>query len=329
MKRPAPKTLERIGLVGLGLMGRGIATCFLGHGFEVVAFNRTASRARQARVAIAEHLREAVRRKVFRRAQVAHWERRFQTVRSCAKLVECSFVIESVKEDLVLKRQLYDELGSALAPDAVIASNTSSFPLTLLQKGRRHPERMIVMHWAEPAWITRFLEVVRNEHTSYETVRRTRLVARQCDKQPSILNFDIRGFIANRLMYAFIREACHLAESGVADVATIDQSFRNDTGWWSALAGPFRWMDLTGIQAYGLVMDDLLPELCNSGKLPAIMKRMREQGVRGIADCKGFYSYNRRTAKAWEKAWVDFSFDIRRLVRKYEARLRKAGAIED
>jgi 3-hydroxybutyryl-CoA dehydrogenase len=328
MKRATTQELERIGLVGLGLMGRGIATCFLGHGFEVVAFNRTASRARKARVAIGEHLREAVRRKVFRRAQVADLERRFKTVRSVAELSACSFVIESVKENLVLKRQLYDELESSLAPNAVIASNTSSFPLTLLQKGWRHPDRMIVMHWAEPAWITRFLEVVRNERTSDETIRRTRAVARACDKQPSILNFDIRGFIANRLMYAFIREACYMADIGVADFATIDQSFRNDTGWWSALAGPFRWMDLTGIQAYGLVMDDLLPELCNSGKLPAVMKKMRAQAAQGIANRKGFYRYNRSTAKAWEKAWVDFTFEIRNLVRKYEARLRKAGAIE-
>ncbi|MCX7825800.1 MAG: 3-hydroxyacyl-CoA dehydrogenase family protein, partial [Verrucomicrobiae bacterium] len=208
--KPA-KSLERIGLVGLGLMGRGIATCFLGHGFEVVAFNRTASRARKARVAIGEHLREAVRRKVFRCTQVADWERRFKTVRSIAEMADCSFVIESVKEDLALKRQLYDQLESSLSPNAVIASNTSSFPLILLQRGRRCPERMIVMHWAEPAWITRFLEVVRNERTAEDTIRRTRAVARACDKQPSILNFDIRGFIANRLMYAFIREACYLA----------------------------------------------------------------------------------------------------------------------
>ena len=108
-----------------------------------------------------------------------------------------------------------------------------------------------------------------------------------------------------------------------SDFATIDRSFRNDTGWWSALAGPFRWMDLTGIQAYGLVMKDLLPELANSGQIPRVMQEMLSAGAQGTADGRGFYDYDPQTAAAWQQAWVDFTFEIRKLVKKYEDRLQQ------
>ena len=312
-----------VGLVGLGLMGRGIAACLLGHGYEVVAYNRTHARARRAREAIGGILDEAVRRRTLKRSHVKGWQDRCRPRRSCEGLADCPIVIETIKEDLPLKRRLFGEIEKHVAPDTVIASNTSSFPIVLLQKGRKHPERMIVMHWAEPAWITRFMEIVRNEVTTDETVRRAEAVGERCGKEPGVLQFDIRGFVANRLMYAFIREACYLADIGVADFETIDRSFRNDTGWWSALAGPFRWMDLTGIESYGLVMKDLLPELCNDGRMPGVMRKMLREGAKGVANRKGFYPYTRESAKAWEEAWVDFTYDMRSLVKRYEERVRR------
>ncbi|MBT3379893.1 MAG: 3-hydroxyacyl-CoA dehydrogenase family protein [Lentisphaerae bacterium] len=317
-----------VGLVGLGLMGRGIAACLLSHGMRVVAFNRTAERARKAREFIANAMDEVVARGVAEAETVADWAERFTIVPAIDGLAECPFVVESVKEDIVLKRDLFGQLEACLAADAVIASNTSSFPLTMLQSKSQHPERFVIMHWSEPAWITRFLEIVRNEVTSEATITRTKALGLACGKEPSFLNFDIRGFVANRLMYAFIREACHLADIGVADVATIDRSFRNDVGWWATIAGPFRWMDLTGIQAYGLVMEGLLPELCNDGKLPEIMEKMMAEGAEGTGNQTGFYPYTPETAKVWEEAWVEFSYDVRELLQKHEARLRERGALE-
>ena len=327
MERETKTAIREVGVVGLGLMGRGIAACLLSHGLKVVAFNRTRERAERAREFLAEAMDEVVRRGVVAQDRVADWQDRFVLASSYECLAVCPFVIESVKEDMALKRRLYREVEACVAEDAVIASNTSSFPLTMLQAESRRPERFVVMHWSEPAWITRFMEIVRNEKTSEDAIEKTRQLGLLCDKQPSFLNFDIRGFITNRLMYAFIREACYLADLGVADVATIDRSFRNDVGWWATLAGPFRWMDLTGIEAYGLVMEGLLPELSNRKELPEIMRRMREQSAQGTANRKGFYPYTKDTAAAWEEAWVDFTYDIRKLVRKYENRLKKAGAL--
>lgn len=327
MPRDTRPAIEEVGIVGLGLMGRGIAACLLSHGLKVVAFNRTRERAEKAREFLAEAMEEIVRRGVVPPSRVADWQDRFVVARSYECLADCPFVIESVKEDMALKRSLYREIEACVAENAVIASNTSSFPLTMLQSESLHPERFVVMHWSEPAWITRFMEIVRNEKTSEDAIDKTRQLGLLCGKQPSFLNFDIRGFVANRLMYAFIREACYLADIGVADVATIDRSFRNDVGWWATLAGPFRWMDLTGIEAYGLVMEGLLPELSSQKELPEIMKRMMADKAQGTANQKGFYPYTKETASAWEEAWVELSYDIRTLVRKHEDRLRKAGAL--
>ena len=169
----------------------------------------------------------------------------------------CDFVIESIVEDIDHKAALFDELESLLPPETVIGTNTSALPITLIQQGRTHPGRFVGMHWGEPCHISRFQELVRGEQTTDVTFTLAKELSIACGKEPSLVQKDVRGFIANRLMYAMLREALHLLESGVADVETIDRSFRNDMGFWATIAGPFRWMDLTGIPAYASVMKDL------------------------------------------------------------------------
>lgn len=298
-------------------MGRGIAACLLSHGFEVVAYNRTAARARDSKAHIKEALRELARRGVVPRTRIAGWKKRLHLAASIAELSKCRFVIESVKEDLPLKRKIYEELEEAVGARAVIASNTSSLPITALQDGRAHPERFIGMHWGEPAEIMRYLEIIPGRHTSARTVRLTRGLGEICGKEPTVLKEDIQGFLSNRMMYAMLREAFHLVESGIADVATVDRSFRNDMGWWALLAGPFRWMDLTGIPAYELVMEGLQPKLCNSKKVPALMREMVASGATGVGNARGFYKYSAASAKRWQKAWVEFTYDMRKLADKY------------
>ncbi len=310
--------IEPVGLIGLGLMGRGIASCLLAHGLEVIAFNRTARRARQSLPHIGRALDELTRRKLAPRRCVRDWRDRFRLAGSLSDLAPCGFVIESVKEDLPLKQQIFSELETALRPAAVIASNTSSLPITVLQAGAAHPERFIGMHWGEPAQIMRYLEVIPGDRTSARTVRLTRGLGERCGKEPTVLRQDIRGFLSNRLMYAMIREACYLVESGIADIETVDRSFRNDMGWWALLAGPFRWMDLTGIPAYAAVMEGLLPKLCDSTEVPKLMRDMVASGASGLGNAKGFYPYTRASARRWEHAWVDFTYEIRKLADKYE-----------
>jgi 3-hydroxybutyryl-CoA dehydrogenase len=311
------RQIEPVGLIGLGLMGRGIASCLLSQGLEVMAYNRTARRAQDSIPHIEKALRELVGRKLAPAGRLREWKRKFHLVGSVGELSPCRFVIESVKEDLPLKRRIYGELEAAVPARTVIASNTSSLPITVLQAGRRCPERFIGMHWGEPAQVMRYLEVIPGRQTCPRAVRLTRRLGEICGKDPTVLRQDIRGFLSNRMMYAMIREACYLVEAGIADIETVDKSFRNDMGWWALLAGPFRWMDLTGIPAYALVMEGLLPKLCNTKSVPRLMRDVVAGGATGIANAKGFYRYTKASARRWEHAWVEFTYDMRRLAEQY------------
>ena len=312
------KQIEPVGLIGLGLMGRGIAACLVARGVEVIAYNRTASRAQESVRHIGDALGELARRRMVSRSRTRDWKRRFHVVAALDQLQSCGFVIESVKEDLDLKRRIYGEVEAVVSARAVIASNTSSLPITVLQSGRKHPERFIGMHWGEPAQIMRYLEVIPGDRTSERALELTRKLGEFCGKEPTVLRRDIQGFLSNRMMYAMLREACYLVEAGIADIETVDRSFRNDMGWWALLAGPFRWMDLTGIPAYAAVMEGLLPKLCDNQSVPKLMRDMVASGATGIGNAKGFYRYTKASAKRWEKAWTDFTYDMRKLAEKYD-----------
>src|SRR5581483_4485151 len=180
-----------------------------------------------------------------------------------------------------------------------------------------HPQRILGLHWAEPANITRFMEVICGPQTSPASAQRAMRLARQWGKEPSLLRRDIRGFITNRIMYAMLREAFYLVENGFATVADVDRSLRNDLGYWITFAGPFRFMDLTGIPAYAAVMKDLLPELNCSTEVPRLMRKVAGSGARGVSNARGFYRYTPQQAKRWEDLFIDFSHEIRELAARY------------
>jgi hypothetical protein len=161
------------------------------------------------------------------------------------------------------------------------------------------------------------MEIVCGEQTSLTDARRVLSLARRWGKEPSLLRRDIRGFITNRIMYAMLREAFYLVESGYATIADVDRSLRNDLGYWITFAGPFHFMDLTGIPAYAAVMQSLFPELNCGTKVPDLMKKVVASGARGVSNAKGFYRCTPAQALRWEKQFLKFSYEIRRLARRY------------
>ena len=142
-------------------------------------------------------------------------------------------------------------------------------------------------------------------------------LAEEWGKEPSLVKKDIRGFITNRLMYAMMREGIHLVENGYATIEDIDRACRNDMGYWITFAGIFRFMDLTGIPAYLTVMKDLFPELDNSTKPPAFIEELVASGAKGASNAHGFYPYTKESAEKWEKLFVEFTYNIRKLSEKY------------
>lgn len=305
-----------VGVVGLGLMGNSIMACLLAAGHPVVGVTRSLARRRNTRRHLQSLLREMKREKLLR-ADPAKVLQNLRLTESFADLGECQLVIETVLEDLPAKYEVFRKVESAVPPETIVGSNTSAIPATTLQKGAAHPERFMGIHWGEPAHVTRFMEIICGEHTDLRFVERARSLAQGWGKEPSIVRRDIRGFLTNRCMYALMREAFYLVESGYATIEDVDRSLRNDLGYWMTLAGPFRFMDLTGVPAYMRVMKDLLPELCCSKEVPALLQKVVDEGGLGVANAHGFYSYTPEEAKRWEKRFLKFSYDIRALAQKY------------
>jgi 3-hydroxybutyryl-CoA dehydrogenase len=234
-----------------------------------------------------------------------------------SSLAHAEVVIESTVEDLAVKREVIHAIEAIVPSSTLIGSNTSAIPVSDLQSGAKHPERILGLHWAEPANITRFMEIICGKATSAGNLKRAVRFACSWGKEPSVLRKEIRGFITNRIMYAMLREAFYLVDSGYASVADVDRSLRNDLGYWITFAGPFRFMDLTGIPAYAAVMKDLLPDLNGSTEVPSLMQKVIRSGARGVSNAKGFYRYTPSQAKRWEELFIDFSHEIRRLAEKY------------
>ena len=310
--------IERVGIVGLGFLGRGIAACFLGHGFEVVGFTRRESTHSSAREYIEKALTELVEKANFPETILTSWADRYVSTAAIEELSSCHFVIESLVENLEVKQRYFDEVESVVASDVPVASNTSALPISQLQQGRRHPERFLGMHWAEPAHATRFLELIRGEQTNDACFDAAARLATRLGKEPCLIRKDIPGFIVNRLGYAMYREALYLLEMEVADAETIDRSFRNAVGLWATIAGPFRWIDLTGGPVlYARGMEHVLPSLSNARELPPSLAELAKLDAQGIVNGKGFFDYTDEDARKWEELFREHAWRVRELMNSY------------
>lgn len=305
-----------VGVVGLGLMGRSIVACLLAAGHRVTGITNDLEARREILDRVREYLDQAQAEGIAKQPTSMLLER-IRVSAAYSDLSSCGIVFESVTEDLELKRRIFREVEAAVPDSTIVATNTSAIPITLLQQPATRPQRFVGIHWDEPAHLTRFMEIIPGDATAAECVDRVAALTPYWNKEASILKRDVRGFITNRISYAMFREACHLVESGACTVEDVDRSLRNDVGWWIPFAGPFRYMDLMGVDAYYRVMRDLLPDLDTSPDIPPLMRRVVEAGGRGISNGQGFYRYTEAEANRWRERFVDFNGKIRRLTAEY------------
>ncbi len=306
----------RIGIVGLGLMGSSIVTCILAAGHEVTSLTRNIEKSGEAKERILNFLVQLQEEGMLKEDSNTVLER-LTITNDYSLFANHEVVIESIIEKVEDKRRVFQQLENVLSPTAIIGSNTSAIPVTILQSGLKHPERLLGIHWGEPAHILRFLEVICGEQSDVKYAEKIVALAEEWGKEPSLVRKDIRGFITNRLMYAMMREAIHLVENGFATIEDIDRACRNDMGYWITFAGLFRFMDLTGIPAYLTVMKYLFPELDNSTKAPHFIEDLVASGAKGISNARGFYPYTKESAEKWKKLFIEFTYDIRKLSEKY------------
>jgi 3-hydroxybutyryl-CoA dehydrogenase len=268
---------------------------------RVVAFVRSADSQREGEEYIERAMHELVSHAGYPADLPARWRDSIKFVTEYEPFHDSDFVIETVVEDVEIKNQVFDELERVVGNTVPIASNTSSLAVSLLAERREHPERFLGMHWAEPAYATRFMELIRGARTNDATFERAIRLACDVGKEPSLVQKDVPAFVVNRIGYAMLREALSLLEEGVADAETIDRSFRHAVGLWAAFAGPLRWVDLSGGPAlYGKTMSNVLPTLSNATEISASMRQMMENDDKGIVNGRGFYQYSPEESQIWE-----------------------------
>ena len=307
-----------VGVVGLGLMGCSITACLLIAGHPVKAVAPVAIDMENAGSRIKNHLIKSHQEGMIK--DIAETYLANLTISEDYGILKpCKLVIECTLENLDIKKTVYKKIEDVIAKDAILTSNTSAIPISVLQKETRHPERFFGLHWAEPSHTTRFLEVICGAESGIEKAEYLYALSHYWGKEPTLVRKDIRGFISNRLMYAMYREAFYLVENGYATVEDIDRACRNNAGYWMTLVGVFRWMDLTGVPAYHNVLKDLFPTLNNSTEIPKLIDGIVAEGGRGVANAKGFYDYTPEEAKLWEETFTEFSYEIRKLALKYPA----------
>ncbi len=306
------------GVVGLGLMGCSITTCLLIAGHQVVAVAPVSVDLVHADKKIMDHLIHSKEHGMIDHAP-EHYLQQLTVTEDYTRLKDCKIVIECTLEDTDIKKSVYDKIETVINSDAILTSNTSAIPISILQKLTLHPDRFFGLHWAEPSHTTRFLEIICGELSDQVKGEYLYDLSHHWGKEPTLVRKDIRGFITNRLMYSMYREAIYLVENGYASIEDVDRACRNNTGYWMTLVGVFRWMDLTGVPAYHTVMKDLLPTLNNSTEVPELIDKIVREGGKGVANAHGFYNYTPEEAKLWEETFTAFSYDIRQLALKYPA----------
>lgn len=311
------KTIS-IGVVGLGLMGCSITTCLLIAEHPVVAVAPVPDDLKNAKNRIVEHLRKSLGEGLVDKSP-EYYLGHLTITEDYGLLKDCRLVIECTIENIDIKRAVYNRIEQVIATDALLTSNTSAIPISILQKETQHPDRFLGLHWTEPSHTTRFLEVICGDLSDLAKAEYLYDLSHQWGKEPILVRKDIRGFITNRLMYAMYREAFYLVENGYATVEDVDRSCRNNAGYFMTLVGVFRWMDLTGVPAYHTVMKDLFPTLNNSTAVPKLIDDIVKKGGKGIANAHGFYEYTDEEARLWEETYKDFSYEIRKLALKYPA----------
>jgi 3-hydroxybutyryl-CoA dehydrogenase len=307
-----------VGVVGLGLMGSSIVAALLRAGHPVKAIAPLPVDLETAAQRIQEQLLHCQKSGLLANP-VDFYASQLVISDDYRQLQDCQLVLECVTEVTEVKEQVYQKIAAEVKQDAVLASNTSAIPISILQQYVPHPERFLGIHWAEPAYMTRFLEITCGEQTSPEQADWVFKLAHEWEKEPTLLRKDIRGFVTNRLMYAVYREAFHLVETEEARIEDVDKAFRYDAGSWMTLMGVFRRMDYLGLPDFLETFQAVFPKLCNSNEVPALMQKMIGMKARGTQDAQGLYAYTPAEAKEWDEAFAAFNQDIYKLAALYPA----------
>jgi len=280
----------RIGVIGAGTMGRGIAQVFAQAGCEVRCFDSDAGATQRGLVQVAGMLRRSADKGRISAAECAAVIGRLRACDELAELADCDVLIEAIVEDLGAKIKLFRALEDLVAESAVLATNTSSLSVAAIAAGCRLPQRVAGLHFFNPVPLMKVAEIIPGIRTNRETVEAlSRLIGATGHR--GVIAADQPGFLVNHAGRGLYTEGLRILEEGVADVAEIDALLREAAGF---RMGPFELLDLTGLDVSGKVMESIFDQFYDEPRFrPSSLVRPRiAAGLFGRKSGAGWYAYD-------------------------------------
>ncbi len=284
--------IKKVGVVGAGAMGNGIAQMAAQIGCDVVMRDIKDEFVERGMKSIDRFLSKGVERGKLEAADKEAILGRIKGTTHMGQLKDVDFVIEAVIEDLDLKKSVFKELDELCAPEVILASNTSSMSLTEIAAATNRPDRVCGMHFFNPVPLMRLVEVIRGYATSDDTIETTTALAQKMGKTTVEVRKDSPGFIVNRIMIPHMIEAIKIVEEGIASIEDVDIAVKNGLNY---PMGPFELMDLTGIDIAYFVTEYFYKELNKESKWasPNLLKTMIRANRLGRKTGGGWYDYSK------------------------------------
>ncbi|NBC34513.1 MAG: 3-hydroxybutyryl-CoA dehydrogenase [Alphaproteobacteria bacterium] len=280
--------IESIGIIGAGMMGTGIAHVCAVHGLDVRLLDENEAAIEASLQAIGRNMDRQIRKGTLSPEEKGPALARIRTTTSLEDLSDCDLIIEVVPEYEELKRKVYKSLTRTLKADAIIATNTSSLPITRLAAATGRPEQFVGMHFMNPVPVMQLVEIIRGIATSEETFRRVRELAVRLGKTPAVSE-DFPAFIVNRILMPMVNEAVYTLYEGVGSVEGIDTAMRLGA---NHPMGPLELADFIGLDACLSIMNMLYEGLADSKYRPCpLLVKYVEAGWLGRKTGRGFYDY--------------------------------------
>jgi len=283
-------SIARVGIIGSGIMGAGIAEVVAAAGYTVILRSRRRDSADAMLTGLTSSLAKQVEKGKRTQDEADAIASRVSATAHLGDLVDADLVLESVVEDLAVKKALFAELDSVCKPGAILATNTSTLPVVEMAMATGRPDLVCGIHFFNPAPAMALVEVVRPVTATDATVAAALEFATACGKDPVEVK-DQAGFVVNALLFPYLNNAVRLLEQGVASKEGIDAAMKGGCGF---PMGPFALLDLVGLDTSVAILDALYDEFRdpNYATVP-LLRRMLTSGQLGRKTGRGFYDYSR------------------------------------